>query len=229
MAKKEIRVSIGEKILVDIEDLHEFQGDLKELFEADYLGLKNQILDKGIAFCPHVWKEKGKLWLLDGHQRKRVLTKMRVEGYKVPKFPAIEVHAENFKKAKELVLAAASQFGRVTNDGLYGFMHEAGLSMNEMGFYRFPEVDMPSFEACYFQPTETVSFEAKKSWDGMPEYDHEDKTAFRSIIVHFKNQENVDKFAELVGQNITDKTRMLWYPEIEIERASDKRYGNKKT
>lgn len=61
-------------------------------------------------------------------------------------------------------------------------------------------------------------------WQGMPEFESEDKTAFRSMAVHFKDQEAVDAFAKLVGQPITDKTRFLWFPEIEIETYADKRY-----
>lgn len=52
-------------------------------------------------------------------------------------------------------------------------------------------------------------------WKGMPEFEHEDLTAFRSIHVHFANQEDVDAFARLVGQKIGEKTRSLWYPEAE--------------
>ena len=59
----------------------------------------------------------------------------------------------------------------------------------------------------------------------MPEFVQEDKTAFRSIPVHFKDQAAVDAFAALVGQTITEKTRFLWFPEIEIESYADKRYA----
>lgn len=62
-------------------------------------------------------------------------------------------------------------------------------------------------------------------WAGMPEFVQEDKTAFRSIPVHFKDQTAVDAFAALVGQTITEKTRFLWFPEIEIESYADKRYA----
>lgn len=63
------------------------------------------------------------------------------------------------------------------------------------------------------------------AWQGMPEFDQRDKTAFRTLPVHFKDQAAVDAFAKLVGQPITDKTRFLWFPEIEIERYADKRYA----
>lgn len=64
-----------------------------------------------------------------------------------------------------------------------------------------------------------------QEWAGMPEYQNEDKTAFRSIVVHFKNQDAVDFFAEHIEQAITPQTRMLWFPEIEIERCMDKEYA----
>lgn len=62
-------------------------------------------------------------------------------------------------------------------------------------------------------------------WEGMPEYVHDDKRAFQSLTLHFKDQEAVAAFAALVGQKITPHTRFLWYPEIEIERYADKRYA----
>ena len=61
-------------------------------------------------------------------------------------------------------------------------------------------------------------------WNGMPEFNQQDKTAFKSIVTHFKDQEAVNQFAETVGQNITPQTRMIWYPEIEIGHTADKIY-----
>jgi|TARA_R110002110_G_scaffold85792_1_gene223198 hypothetical protein len=61
-------------------------------------------------------------------------------------------------------------------------------------------------------------------WDGMPEFDQEDKRAFRSIVVHFNDQKAVDMFCQVAGQKISEKTKMLWYPEIEIETIADKSY-----
>lgn len=55
----------------------------------------------------------------------------------------------------------------------------------------------------------------KEHWQGMPEFEHDDLTAFRSIHVHFANQEDVDDFATLVEQPITDKTRFIWHPKQE--------------
>lgn len=70
-------------------------------------------------------------------------------------------------------------------------------------------------------------FNANNEWQGMPEFEQKDKTAFQSIHIHFKNQKNVNDFSKLIKQKITSKTRSLWYPEIEIEKYADKRYENK--
>mgnify|MGYP001156852179 FL=1 len=63
----------------------------------------------------------------------------------------------------------------------------------------------------------------KKEWQGMPEFEMKDLRSFRKIVVHFRNQEDIDKFAELIGQKIT-KAPSLWYPEWEKRRYADKRY-----
>jgi hypothetical protein len=61
-------------------------------------------------------------------------------------------------------------------------------------------------------------------WQGMPEYRQENKDAFQSIHIHFKTQEDRDAFAVLIEQKITDSTRSIWFPQIEIERYADKRW-----
>ena len=63
----------------------------------------------------------------------------------------------------------------------------------------------------------------KKEWEDMPEFEMEDLSSFRKIVVHFRNQEDIDKFAELIGQKIT-KAPSLWYPEWKKRRYADKRY-----
>ena len=63
----------------------------------------------------------------------------------------------------------------------------------------------------------------KDEWQDMPEFEMEDLSSFRKIVVHFRNQEDIDKFAKLIGQKIT-KAPSLWYPEWKKRRYADKRY-----
>jgi hypothetical protein len=49
--------------------------------------------------------------------------------------------------------------------------------------------------------------------NGMPDYgDPSSKKPFRSVMVHFQTQDDVNRFAELLMQTITEKTKFLWYP-----------------
>lgn len=63
-----------------------------------------------------------------------------------------------------------------------------------------------------------------KTWEWMPEFNQEDKTAYKSIIIHFKWENEYKDFSKLINQNLTDKTKSVWYPKIEIEKYIDKVY-----
>ncbi len=51
------------------------------------------------------------------------------------------------------------------------------------------------------------------AWQGMPEFDQEADKPFRTLIVHFNTPEDVQEFIALVGQEITEKTRYIFYPK----------------
>lgn len=55
------------------------------------------------------------------------------------------------------------------------------------------------------------------SWDGMPEFENEDLGAFQSIRMHFATKQDVEKFARLINQTITENTKYLWFPQQEKE------------
>tara|TARA_Y100000310_G_scaffold86034_1_gene82857 strand:+ start:130 stop:726 length:597 start_codon:yes stop_codon:yes gene_type:complete len=55
------------------------------------------------------------------------------------------------------------------------------------------------------------SNDAYAEWEGMPEFNQEDLMISRQLIVRFKSQEDVDAFAKLIDQKITDKTKSVWY------------------
>lgn len=77
-------------------------------------------------------------------------------------------------------------------------------------------------EALGFTPVDTADFarinsatstgvtDALKEWVGMPEYSQEDKNSFFHCTVHFKNQEDVEKFFAILN---TKKSKSFWWPE----------------
>lgn len=119
--KKSVRVDYRFGKAVSIHDLKALQGDLKTLSDENYKKLRNEILETGFAFAPHVWKDKnGKYWLVDGHQRTEALRRMENEGLGVPKIPIVEVQAKSLNEAKVRVLQGISQYG----DMNLGFLDE---------------------------------------------------------------------------------------------------------
>lgn len=50
-------------------------------------------------------------------------------------------------------------------------------------------------------------------WQGMPECENDNKLTPFSVRVNFNKIEDLHRFAELVGQRITENTKYIYYPE----------------
>lgn len=92
---------------------------------------------------------------------------------------------------------------------------EGGFEPVSMGFEEVEGLQMLAGEG---------ENDPEAEWQGMPEFNQPDATAHRQIIINFKDDEAVDEFAKLIGQEITPKARSIWHPEEEIARYADKRY-----
>lgn len=57
--------------------------------------------------------------------------------------------------------------------------------------------------------------EWKKHWIGMPEYAQEDNPTYKTIYVHFRNKDDYEEFAKLIGQPLTEKTKSIWHPRLD--------------
>lgn len=64
----------------------------------------------------------------------------------------------------------------------------------------------------------------EEHWNDMPEFHQEDLTSYRKIIVHFRNDEDVEEFAKLVDQKITPKLPSLWFPKMDKRIRTNKAY-----
>ena len=60
-----------------------------------------------------------------------------------------------------------------------------------------------------------IDYDIKYEWNNMPEFINENNDAHRKIIVSFQDEKSVNKFADLLDQRITDKTKSLWFPPKE--------------
>jgi hypothetical protein len=64
----------------------------------------------------------------------------------------------------------------------------------------------------------------EEHWVGMPEFDQEDNPPYKKIFLNFRNEEDYKTFAKLIGQNLTEKTKSIWYPKLEIDDNMLKRW-----
>ena len=145
-------------------DLIPLQGDLKVMDPEDKAALRASLEEWGFSFPVHSWEDpKGKKkYVMDAHQRLVVISEMASEGWVIPDLPVAWVYAKNMDEAKKKLLAAASQYGRVTVGGLTKFIKVANVPVKVLPtMYRFPEIDMVKFQAAHLTPgTKEVSFTA---------------------------------------------------------------------
>jgi len=66
--------------------------------------------------------------------------------------------------------------------------------------------------------------EWKKQWVGMPSFNQEDKKPYKTVYVHFRNEEDYKAFAKLIDQSLTDKTKSIWHPKREVQDLFSQRW-----
>lgn len=127
-----------------IADLLPSQGNLKDLSDKNFAKLKSNIENRGFLIPVYTWVDKdGLRYLLDGHQRQRVLT---TEGWTEP-IPYLTITADTKQQAMAILLEVTSQYGTITQEGLDEFI----------GSYELDEAEVyeaTSFDSLRFFGTE---------------------------------------------------------------------------
>lgn len=54
----------------------------------------------------------------------------------------------------------------------------------------------------------------EKEWQNMPEYSNKEITPYMTIKIHFKTEKDYARFAKIVSQNLTERTKSIWYPKL---------------
>lgn len=68
------------------------------------------------------------------------------------------------------------------------------------------------------------TFDPNSEWQGMPEFDNGDAFPMKQVTINFASVADVERFARLMEQNITMKTKSIWYPAKNLESIRDKAY-----
>lgn len=142
-------------------ELLPFQGNLKDLKDENFHKLRKEIINEGFAAPIYVWDDNGIYHILDGHQRVRVIKHLvEQEGYEDFTLPIVRILDDSLEKAKKRLLSYVSMYGTLTNDGLYEFMFDAKIEMQELeDRFSLPQndFDIDKFKAEYFVNTDGVS------------------------------------------------------------------------
>lgn len=127
---------------INLDDLSDLQGNLKDLEEDEYAKLRQSITEFGFSFPILFWQdESGKKWIIDAHQRRRTLLKMREEGWFIPPLPASQIFAISKTQAKEKLLLLNSRYGKITQEGWDEFTGD--IPMDEINdLLEIPEMEM---------------------------------------------------------------------------------------
>jgi hypothetical protein len=64
----------------------------------------------------------------------------------------------------------------------------------------------------------------KEEWKGMPEFTQEKQKPHAQIVFRFNNEEDLQEFAKLIGQKLTNRTKSAWHPQLVRGINSNKRY-----
>lgn len=62
--------------------------------------------------------------------------------------------------------------------------------------------------------------EWKKEWTDMPEFVQEKLTYYATIVIRFEEEKDLIAFSRLVEQNLTSKTKSMWYPYKPIKKIT---------
>jgi hypothetical protein len=145
----------------------------------------------------------------------KALIELRQDGYDIPLLPVVYIDADSVADAKEKLLYITSQYGEFNREGYNQFIDGfdfdlSGIRLTEGEFYN--------------GYVEDGKIDPYDEWDGMPEFDQIDDSAYRSIIVHIMNEEALVDFKEKMGQDFGEKAKYIHYPKQERDDIQSQAY-----
>ena len=117
---------------IQLHELTEFQGELKERSAGDVEKIIKSIKKHGFSFPFFVWKNDGKNNVIDGHGRFKALKQMAAAGEEIPPLPCVYISAKNEAEAKEKLLKLNSQYGHMTADSVAAFLGDIKIDFDEL-------------------------------------------------------------------------------------------------
>ena len=110
------------KDYLNLDELTEFQGNLKQRSDSDVEKIIKSIKKYGFSFPFFVWKHDNINHCLDGHGRMLAINKLREQGFQIPALPVVYVDCKDEQSAKDLLLRLNSHYGLMTKESVLEFI-----------------------------------------------------------------------------------------------------------
>lgn len=133
--------------MLPIEEIENFQGELKSIDQTNLNKLKSSIEQYGFSFPIFVWRKK----ILDGHQRLLAVRSMLEDGEELEGdlLPVVEIEAKDEREAAEKLLLINSRYAKINQSGFDEFIAKFRVNMEKFqSMIEIPEIDLtvPDFD-----------------------------------------------------------------------------------
>ena len=166
---KTIEIKCTTQDHLNLAEMTELQGTLKERTDIDYDKIKLSIIKYGFSFPMFIWRDKKdkKNYLCDGHGRFATLCKMQKDGYEIPDLPVVYIDCKDKNEAKQKLLRLNSQYGKMTRESVLEFVggefeldtSEIALPDGNIDFYEnVEECEFPDLASGDKQTLSTMTF-----------------------------------------------------------------------
>ena len=127
-----ISIKCDNEKTLELAEMTELQGGLKERTDIDYDKIKLSIIQYGFSFPFYIWKSGKTNYILDGHGRFETLCRMQKDGYIIPPLPVFYIKAKDKAEAKQKLLRLNSTYGKMTKESVLEFAEDIDLNFDEI-------------------------------------------------------------------------------------------------
>lgn len=127
---KTISIKCETKDTLKLEEMTEFQGELKKRDDEDIDKIVKSIKKYGFCYPFFVWKHDGINHLLDGHGRYKAMKKLDELGFILPDLPVVYVDCKDEESARDLLLRLNSSYGKMTKESVLEFIGDFDLDLS---------------------------------------------------------------------------------------------------
>lgn len=150
----------------------------------------------------------------------------RYEAAKMLEYKTVPVVIADLSEDKAKAYRIADNKTNEYSDWDFTILHEefndllkTNYNLENLGFEQH---ELESIIA--YNNSDTKWLDVEKEWQDMPEYTHENLKPFRSIIVHFLKKEDLDKFCQVIVQDISKTAKYIYFPKQDRNVLKDKGY-----